>query len=119
MVDIQQVSKCFTLRYNRAETLKSKLIGFFHKRYREQKEVFWALNNISLSIAPGETVGLIGKNGSGKSTMLKIIAGILTPTSGKVSLPPKARIGAMIELGVGFDSELTGLENVYLSASIH
>lgn len=113
------VSKAFTIRHNKADSLKSKVIGVFHKRYREQRETLWALRDVSLSISPGETFGLVGRNGSGKSTLLKIIAGIYTPTHGEVKVPDGARMGTMIELGVGFHPELTGKENVFLGASIH
>jgi ABC-type polysaccharide/polyol phosphate transport system ATPase subunit len=118
-IQIVNVSKAFTIRHNKADSLKSKVIGFFHKRYREQKETLWALRDVSLNISQGETFGLVGRNGSGKSTLLKIIAGIYTPTHGRVQLPNSARMGTMIELGVGFHPELTGKENIFLGASIH
>jgi ABC-type polysaccharide/polyol phosphate transport system ATPase subunit len=118
-IQIIDVSKAFTIRHNKAESLKSQVIGVFYKRYREQKETLWALRDVSLNVAPGEAFGLIGRNGSGKSTLLKVIAGIYPPTKGKVGLPNGARIGTMIELGVGFHPELTGKENIFLGASIH
>lgn len=116
---IVNVSKAFTIRHNKADSLKSKVIGFFHKRYREQRQTLWALRDVSLNISPGETFGLVGRNGSGKSTLLKIVAGIYPPTHGKVQLPNGARMGTMIELGVGFHPELTGKENIFIGASIH
>lgn len=118
-IQIVDVSKAFTIRHNKADSLKSKFIGLFHKRYREQKETLWALRDVSLTVLPGEALGLVGKNGSGKSTLLKIIAGIYPPTRGEVRLPHGARMGTMIELGVGFHSKLTGKENIFLGASIH
>jgi ABC-2 type transport system ATP-binding protein len=118
-IQIIDVSKAFTIRHNKTESLKSQVIGVFYKRYREQKETLWALRDVSLNIAPGEAFGLVGRNGSGKSTLLKVIAGIYPPTKGKVELPNGARIGTMIELGVGFHPELTGKENIFLGASIH
>ena len=119
VIQVQDLSKAFTIRHNRADSLKSKVIGFFHKRFREERETRWVLKEVNLCIAPGEALGLIGRNGSGKSTLLKTIAGIYPPTLGKVTLPRDARIGAMIELGVGFHPELTGRENVFLGASIY
>jgi ABC-2 type transport system ATP-binding protein len=118
-IRIVDVSKAFTIRHNKADSLKSKFIGIFHKRYREQQETLWALRDVSLSVSPAETFGLVGRNGSGKSTLLKVIAGIYPPTHGAVFLPDGARMGTMIELGVGFHPELTGRENIFLGASIH
>ncbi len=86
---------------------------------RQSIEEFWALRDVSLRIEHGEALGLVGRNGSGKSTLLKLIAGIHRPTSGRLLVARNARISSMIELGVGFHPELTGRENVFLSASIH
>jgi ABC-2 type transport system ATP-binding protein len=118
-VEIVNVSKAFTIRHNRSASIKSSFVGLFHKRFRETKETLWALRDVSLAIRAGETVGLIGRNGSGKSTLLRLIAGIYRPTKGTIRLPAAARIGTMIELGVGFHPELTGRENVFLGASIY
>ena len=86
-IQVINVSKAFTIRHNKADSLKSKLIGMFHKRYREQRETLWALKGVSFNVSPGEVFGLVGRNGSGKSTLLKVIAGIYPPTQGKVQLP--------------------------------
>jgi ABC-type polysaccharide/polyol phosphate transport system ATPase subunit len=118
-VKIENVSKAFVIRHNKTASLKSNFIGVFYKRYREEKEILWALRDVTLKITAGEAFGLIGRNGSGKSTLLKVIAGIYPPTKGKVELPNGSRMGAMIELGVGFHPELTGRENIFLGASIH
>jgi ABC-type polysaccharide/polyol phosphate transport system ATPase subunit len=117
-IEITNVSKAFIIRHNRSNSLKSQVIGMFHKRFREERETLWALKEVTLEIRSGETLGLIGRNGSGKSTLLKIIAGIYPPTAGKVRVS-NARVGTMIELGVGFHPELTGEENIYLGASIY
>lgn len=77
---------------------------------------FWALRDVSFSVEPGESVALIGKNGAGKSTMLKILSRITTPTRGRVVL--KGRVGSMLEVGTGFHPELTGRENIFLNGSI-
>jgi len=118
-IQIINVSRSFTIRHNRSNSLKSKFIGAFHKRYREQTETLWAIRNVSFNVLPGEAFGLVGRNGSGKSTLLKIIAGIYSPTEGEIQLPKGVRVGTMIELGVGFHPELTGRENIFLGASIH
>jgi ABC-2 type transport system ATP-binding protein len=118
-IQIAAVSKTFTLRHNKTDSLKSKFVGIFYKRYREEIETLWALRDVTLNVSPGETLGLVGRNGSGKSTLLKVIAGIYPPTHGRVRLPNGARVGTMIELGVGFHPELTGKENIFLGASIH
>jgi ABC-type polysaccharide/polyol phosphate transport system ATPase subunit len=118
-IQVINVSKTFTIRHNRTDSLKSKVIGTFHKRYREQRETLMALRDVNLTVSPGEAFGLVGRNGSGKSTLLRLIAGIYRPTQGKILIPADARVGTMIELGVGFHPELTGRENIFLSASIY
>ena len=117
-IEITNVSKAFVIRHNRNNSLKSQVIGIFHKRFREERETLWALKGVTVDIRVGEALGLIGRNGSGKSTLLKIIAGIYSPSSGKVRLS-NPRVGTMIELGVGFHPELTGQENIFLGASIY
>jgi len=118
-VEARAVSKRFVLHHNRSASLKVSFLGLLNKSYREVTEEFWALRDISFTIRPGESVGLVGRNGSGKSTLLKLVAGIHRPTSGHLLLPAAARIGTMIELGVGFHPDLSGTENVFLNASIH
>jgi ABC-type polysaccharide/polyol phosphate transport system ATPase subunit len=115
----RRVSKRFLLRHNRVVALKDRLLGVFEEGRRERIEPFWALTDVSLQVQPGECVGLVGRNGSGKSTLLKLIAGIFAPTSGALYVQSAARVGTMIELGVGFHHELTAIENIYLNASIH
>lgn len=109
------VSMCFNLAFERVDSLKDLLI----KKIKFQScsfDEFWALNNISFSVDKGESCALIGANGSGKSTMLKIISGILTPTKGSVEV--NGSIAPLIELGAGFDYELTGRENIFLNGAI-
>jgi ABC-type polysaccharide/polyol phosphate transport system ATPase subunit len=117
-IDAQAVSKRFLLRHNSAVELKVRFLGLLHPDKRESVEEFWALKNVNLRIQRGEAVGLVGRNGSGKSTFLKVIAAIHRPTTGRVLVARGARICSMIELGVGFHGELTGRENVFLSAAI-
>jgi ABC-type polysaccharide/polyol phosphate transport system ATPase subunit len=119
VIDAQSVSKRFLLRHNASVELKVRFLGLLHPERRQTLEEFWALKSVSLRIDHGEAVGLIGRNGSGKSTFLKLIAAIHRPTSGRLLVARGARISSMIELGVGFHPELTGRENVVLNASIH
>jgi len=119
IVEARDLSKRFILRHNPSGSLKVQFLGLFHRGHQERLEEFWALRGVSLKIGRGESIGLIGANGSGKSTLLKLIAAIYHPTSGRLLVERTARIGSMIELGVGFHPEMTGAENVGLSAAIH
>jgi ABC-2 type transport system ATP-binding protein len=78
---------------------------------------FWPLRDISFDVMRGEAVGVVGRNGTGKSTLLKLIAGVLIPDEGKVTV--KGKVAPLLELRAGFNEELTGRENVYLLASLH
>lgn len=110
------VSKRFTLYHQGGSGLKERLVGLVGGR-REARETFWALRDVSLEVARGETFGLIGHNGCGKSTLLQIIAGILEPDGGAVTT--SGRITSLLELGAGFSPDLSGRENIYLNASLH
>jgi ABC-type polysaccharide/polyol phosphate transport system ATPase subunit len=83
---------------------------------RKKKEQFWALQHVSFTVARGETVGIIGHNGAGKSTILKLLANITAPTSGQMII--NGRLSALIEVGSGFHPELTGRENIFLNGAI-
>src|SRR6266496_1692083 len=82
----------------------------------ELNETIWALKNISFQVKSGEVVGLIGPNGVGKSTLLKILSGITDPTEGYADI--YGRVGSLLEVGTGFHPELTGRENIYLNGAI-
>ena len=108
------VTMCFNLAEEKTDSIKEycmKLIkGKLH--YNE----FYALKNVSFSVRRGDSIALIGKNGSGNSTLLKILAGVMYPTAGSVAV--HGSIAPLIELGAGFDPELTARENIYLNGAI-
>ena len=113
-IRLRGVSRRFRLHHDRGSTLKDVLVR--RRRTRSTTEL-WALREVDLDIAPGESVGLIGQNGTGKSTLLKLVAGILNPQGGTVEAG--GVVASMLELGAGFHPDFTGRENVYLNASIY
>ncbi|MBR3608127.1 MAG: ABC transporter ATP-binding protein, partial [Lachnospiraceae bacterium] len=108
----KQITKMYKLYQKPQDRLKEALGLTRKKLYKEN----YALKGIDLTIKQGETVGIIGTNGSGKSTILKIITGVLNPTSG--SLAVNGRISALLELGAGFNMEYNGIENIYLNGTM-
>lgn len=114
-VKFDNVSMRFMIQHNQPRSFQDALVNVIHQRNGSSEE-FWALKNVSFEIQPGETLGIIGQNGSGKSTILKLITKILEPTSGQVTVDGK--VSALIELGAGFHPDLSGRENIYLNGSI-
>lgn len=116
MIEFEDVSKRFMLQLQRERpvTTSERLSGVF--RPRRAADEFWALRNVSFSVARGESFGLIGHNGAGKSTALKLMTRILEPTSGRVRV--RGRVAALLELGSGFHPELSGRDNVFLYGSL-
>lgn len=111
VITVNDVSKCY---YSYEKPMQRLWHTLFPKKIMGKP--FWALENVDMTIKAGETVGLVGKNGSGKSTVLQIITGILRPTLGKCET--QGRISALLELGAGFNPEFTGIENARLNATI-
>lgn len=111
-IKVEDISKMYKLYEKPKDRFKEALGLTKKKRYYEH----YALNHVSFDVKKGETVGIIGTNGSGKSTILKIITGVLNPTSG--SLTVDGRISALLELGAGFNMEYTGIENIYLNGTM-
>ena len=111
---VDDVTMTFNIAKEQFNSLKEYFIAM--TRHELKFKPFHALKNISFSVEKGESVGLVGTNGSGKSTMLKIIAGVLSPSEGRVEV--NGNIAPLIELGAGFDRELTARENIYLNGAL-
>ena len=122
MVKADHVSMRFNLGIEKGFSLKQGFVDLFNPKKRREKKKnranneFWALSDVDFEIKRGEVVGLIGSNGAGKSTMLKVVAGVLKPTKGSVAA--YGNICPMIELGAGFDLDLTARENVFLNGAV-
>lgn len=111
-IKVDKVTKVYKL-FNRPMDRLKEALNPFHKEYHKD---FFALDEISFDVEEGQFVGIIGTNGSGKSTILKIITGVLTPTTGTVTV--NGRVSALLELGAGFNMEYTGIENVYMNGTM-
>lgn len=112
VIDVKDVTKIYRLYDQPIDRLK-EAVSLTHKNYHRD---FYALNHINFKVGKGESVGIIGTNGSGKSTILKIITGVLTPSDGEVNI--KGIICALLELGAGFNPDYTGIENVYMNGTM-
>lgn len=113
---LDRVSKRYFIYRRRAGGLKDRIVSSLGG-HPEQREELWALTDVSLEVAPGETLGVIGPNGCGKSTLLQVVAGILEPDGGLART--RGRVTSLLELGAGFSPDLSGRENIYLNASLH
>ena len=111
-IELEAVSKSFKVFHRRHSTLKETLL----RRRRAVYESVKVLDGVSLEVPEGQALGIIGRNGAGKSTMLKVIAGLMTPDDGSVTV--RGRISTLLELGAGFQGEYSGRENVYLYAAL-
>ncbi len=115
VVDVKDVSVMFNLSKNREEGVKEYFINMVKGRINYDE--FWALRNISFQVRRGESLALIGRNGSGKSTMLKTVAGIIKPARGSVEV--KGTVAPLLEMSGGFDRSLSARENIFLSGAMH
>ena len=114
IIDVNKVFMRFNLAEEKTDSIKEYFVKLVSGKLHFNE--FYALKNVSFQVRPGEAVALIGKNGSGKSTMLKILAGVLYPSAGTVTV--NGTIAPLIELGAGFDLELTARENIYMNGAI-
>jgi len=111
-IEIKDVTKIYRLYEKPIDRLKESM-SLRRKSYHKD---FYALSSLSFTVEKGQTVGIIGTNGSGKSTILKIITGVLTPTTGEVKV--NGKISALLELGAGFNMDYTGIENIYMNGTM-
>lgn len=115
-IELSGVGKRFRLRAGGGRTLKASVLDAVRYGRRRGVRDFWALKDVNFRVAKGETLGIIGANGAGKSTMLSLIAGTMAPTEGRIRT--EGVISSLLELGAGFHPDLTGRENVFLYGSI-
>ena len=111
-IEVKNLKKMFKVYYDKGSQLKEKILFRNRNRYEER----WVLNGISFEVKKGEAIGLIGHNGCGKSTTLKLLSKIIYPDSGSVEM--KGRVSCLIELGAGFHPDMSGRENIYTNAAI-
>lgn len=117
IIELKNVTKSFRFYENKTNNIKKLLIGLTRFRFKQSRyQTVQVLDNVNFKIYEGEFVGIMGRNGVGKSTLLKIISGIYTPTSGEVII--NGKIAPLLELGAGFADELSGYENIFLNGAI-
>ena len=112
-IEVISLSKCYQIYNKPVDRLKQMLMSWRSQYFEE----FWAIKDVNFKISKGETIGIIGRNGSGKSTLLQMICGTLNPSAGEIKI--NGRVAALLELGAGFNPEFTGVENVYMAASLY
>lgn len=112
VIEVRDLKKKFKVYYDKGNSLKEKVLFKNRNRYEER----WVLKGISFEVKRGEAVGLIGHNGCGKSTTLKLLNRIIYPSSGDIEM--RGRVSSLIELGAGFHPDMSGRENIYINASI-
>ena len=112
IIEVKNVKKKFKVYADKGSTMKERITSWKRNKY----ELKWVLNGISFNVKKGESIGLIGQNGCGKSTTLKILTRIMYPDLGEVKI--NGRVSSLLELGAGFHPDMTGIENIYINASI-
>ena len=118
-IRVDGLGKAYTIRHQQADHVtlaQTALERVKHPLRRNEREQFWALEDVNFEVRKGEVLGLIGRNGAGKSTLLKLLTRITAPTAGRIDL--WGRVGSLLEVGTGFHPELTGRENTYLNGAI-
>ncbi len=127
VITVENLSKSYILKHQNKErysTLRddiaNKAKSLFGSRSsdinKQSREIFWALTDVSFNVNQGDRLGIIGRNGAGKSTILKILSRIVAPTKGRITI--EGRVASLLEVGTGFHPELTGRENIFLNGSI-
>jgi len=115
-IKFDKVSKKFSSHRERSRSFQETFVNIFRRNNRPKAAEVWVLDDASFEIEAGESVALVGPNGTGKSTTLKLITGILYPNAGQIDIV--GRVGALLELGAGFHPDLTGRENIFLNGSV-
>lgn len=121
LIEVENVSKAFCRNLKRAlwyglKDISGEVLGQRRDRSTLRRDEFWALRDVSFQVRRGECLGLIGRNGAGKTSMLRMLNGLVRPDSGQITM--RGRIGALIALGAGFNPVLTGRENIYINGSV-
>jgi ABC-2 type transport system ATP-binding protein len=111
-ISVENLGVQYNLRFNRKTTLRQSIANAVARRPSER---FWALRNVNVQLTRGESLAVIGPNGAGKSTFLQVLAGIMRPTEGSVTV--RGNVSGLLGLGVGFDPELSGMENILLGGA--
>lgn len=115
-ISLTDVSKRFKFSTDEAGSILDVIVSGVRRKSRRHEQILWAVRDVSITVQSGESIALVGLNGSGKSTILKLAAGIIRPSDGRVEI--RGRLSALLELGAGFHPDLTGEENIWLNASI-
>lgn len=122
-IQLSDIGVCYRFQKERVFSLKEAIIGRVRDAFNraqtppaQDSEDYWAIRHLNIEVPKGSCVGITGRNGSGKSTTLRVISGVLHPSEGEYWV--RGRVSALVELGAGFDPELTGRENIYLGGSV-